>query len=215
MAFTQLYQRGEYVRERVTAGLGEQLLSQRISLKQYPCGRNLHGLLDATVRARLQHAGRSIERIDVYIDARSFARANLIWPEHVVAAQFSVPFVVALSTAAQRTSLSDFAAPSAVPQSVKSLGARVHVQPHDAAAEADRIVFTYAGGETHTESTTGVRLGHPDNPLSVEQIGAKLRDCNTFAGAVLSSEQVEAVLNAALGIAELPSTTALTSLLRV
>lgn len=213
--FFPLYQRGEFVRERITDGLGEQLLSNRISLKPYPCGRNLHGLLDATVRARHVHAGRSIERIDVTIDAKSFARATLTWPEHVVAAQFSVPFVVALSTATGRTALADFDQPAKVPEAVKGLFARVHVKPHDGAADADRIVFSYRDGVVHEESTAGVRLGHPTEPVSREQTGDKLRDCNAFAGAPLSAERVEALLSAALEVGRLPSTTALTSLLRV
>jgi 2-methylcitrate dehydratase PrpD len=213
--FFPLYQRGEYDRERVTEGLGERLLSSRISLKPYPCGRNLHGLLDATARARSAHEGREIERIDVHIEAKSFARASLTWPEHVVAAQFSIPFAVALSAVTGRTSLADFDAPSRVPEAVKALFARVQVQPHDGRPEVDRIVFTYTGGGTHEEGTGGVRLGHPENPISRAETGNKLRDCNAFAGAPWSNERVEAVLSAALGIANLPTTTALTSLLRV
>ncbi|MET0384752.1 MAG: MmgE/PrpD family protein [Polyangiales bacterium] len=214
--FFQLYQRGEWVRERVTERLGEQLLSQRISLKPYPCGRNLHGLLDATARARPAHAGREIERIDVFIDAKSFARAALTWPEHVVAAQFSVPFVVALSTVTGRTSLADFAQPEQVPDAVKAQFTRVHVQPHDGAlaADADRIVFTYRGGARHEERTAGVRLGHPDNPVSREQTGEKLRDCIAFSGSLWPAERIETVLSTALGIGDLPSTNALTALLR-
>ena len=213
--FFPLYQRGEYVRERVTEGLGERLLSRRISLKPYPCGRNLHGLLDASERAQSAHAGRTIEQIEVYIDAKSLARATLSWPEHVVAAQFSIPFVVALSTATGRTSLADFDAPASVPAAVKSLFQRVQVRAHDGAPEDERIVFRYADGASHEERTPRVRLGHPDNPVSREQTAAKLRDCNAFAGSPLSSERVEAVLSVALDITNLPATTALTSLLRI
>lgn len=213
--FFPLYQRGEYVRERVTDGLGERLLSSRISLKPYPCGRNLHGLLDASARARGAHEGRNIERIEVHIDAKSYARATLSWPEHVVAAQFSIPFVVALSTASGRTSLADFDAPARVPESVKALFTRVQVHSHDGTTDEDRIVFSYGAGATHEERVSPVRLGHPANPVSREQTGNKLRDCNAFAGSPFSDESVEAVLSAALGIANLRSTTELTSLLRI
>jgi 2-methylcitrate dehydratase PrpD len=213
--FFPLYQRGEYIRERVTEGLGERLLSNRISLKPYPCGRNLHGLLDATARAREAHAGRVIERIDVLLDAKSSARATLTWPEHVVAAQFSVPFAVALSTATGRTSLADFDAPNKVPEAVKALFQRVHVQPHEGKPEEDRIVFHYTNGPAHEEKTPSVRLGNPANPVSREQTADKFRDCNGFAGAPLSEQRVGGVLSAALGIASLPSTNALTGLLRV
>jgi 2-methylcitrate dehydratase PrpD len=212
--FFPLYQRGEYVRERVTEGLGERLLSSRISLKPYPCGRNLHGWLDATARARSAHAGRAIERIDVLVETKSFARAALTWPEHVVAAQFSAPFAIALSVATGRTSLADFEAPNPVPESVRALFERIHVQPHEGGPEADRIVFHYASGAAHEERTAGVRLGNPANPVSREQTAAKLRDCNAFAGSPLSEPRLESVLSVALGIASLPSTTALTSLLR-
>jgi 2-methylcitrate dehydratase PrpD len=212
--FFPLYQRGEYERERVTRGLGEQLLSARISLKPYPCGRNLHGLLDASARAQRAHEGRSIERIDVYIDAKSYARAELAWPEHVVAAQFSIPFAIALSTQSGRTGLADFDAPGKVSDEVKALFARVRVQAHDGSPEPDRIVFSYSGGTAHEERVPLVRLGHPSNPIPREQTASKLRDCNAFAGSPLSEQRVEAVLSAALDIAQLPSSSALTSLLR-
>jgi len=211
--FFQLYQRGEYERERVTEGLGEQLLSSRISLKPYPCGRNLHGLLDASAHARRLHEGRSIERIDVHIDEKSFARATLTWPEHVVAAQFSIPFAVALETESGRTSLADFDAPNDVPAAVKALFARVRVQAHDGQAHDDRLVFHYAGGTSHEERVPRVRLGHPSNPVPRAQTASKLRDCNAFAGSPLSEQRIDAVLSAALDIAQLPSTSTLTSLL--
>ena len=188
--------------------------SRSRSLKPYPCGRNLHGLIDASARARSAHADRQIERIEVRIDPKALARATLSFPEHVVAAQFSIPFAVALSTATGRTSLADFDAPGNVPAAVKALFARVHVQPHDATPE-DQISFTYAGGAKHTESAAGVRLGHPSKPLSREQIGNKLRDCNGFAGAPLSEQSIEALLSAALRVERLASTTELTRLLRV
>lgn len=213
--FFPLYQRGEYERERVTNALGERLLSNRISLKPYPCGRNLHGWLDASARARIVHAGRTIERIDVYLDAKSFARASQTWPEHVVAAQFNIPFAVALSTGSGRTPLADFDAPGNVPEDVKALFARVKLQPHEGALREDRIVFRYEGGAAHEERTAGPLLGNPANPVSREQTAEKLRDCNAFVGAPLSDARVDAVLTAAFGIATLPSTTDLTSLLRV
>jgi 2-methylcitrate dehydratase PrpD len=152
---------------------------------------------------------------DVLVDAKSFACASLTWPEHLVAAQFSIPFVVALSTATERTSLADFDQTGKVPEPVKTLFARVHVQAHDGAPERDRIAFTYRSGAVHEESAAGVRLGHPTNPIPREQTGEKLRDCISFAGTPWSAEHVEAVLSAALGIAELPSTNELTSLLRI
>ncbi|MGD0676679.1 MAG: MmgE/PrpD family protein [Polyangiaceae bacterium] len=212
--FFPLYQRGEYVRERVTEGLGERLLSHLISLKPYPCGRNLHGFLDATARARAAHEGRTIEGIDVHLEAKSFGRATLTWPQHVVAAQFSIPFAVALSTATGRTSLADFDAPDRAPAAVKALFDRIRVQPHEGTPEEDRIVFHYSNGASHEERTAGVRLGHPANPVSREQTAEKLRDCNAFAGSPLSEAAVEQVLSAALGIASLPSTNTLTRVLR-
>jgi 2-methylcitrate dehydratase PrpD len=77
----------------VTDGLGEVLLADRISLKLYPCRRNLHALLDAVLRARGHHVGRAIARIEAGTHAGT-AR----WPTHAVEAQFSVPFVMALAT---------------------------------------------------------------------------------------------------------------------
>jgi len=213
--FFTLYQRGEYRREVVTQGLGTDLLAGRIALKPYPCGRNLHALLDASFRARAAHGGRMIARIDVHVPAVAARHARADWPAHVVEAQFSVPFVLALSTQAGRTDLADFAAPDSVAPDVRALGDHVAIVPHVEQGAEDRIVFHYADGTRHSEAIEAVALGNPARPLDLAVVQDKFRSANRYVGAPLSDVAVERVLALAADLPVLADTRELTAALAI
>ncbi len=210
--FFNLYQRGAYDPEVIVSGLGETLLSDRISLKPYPCGRNLHALLDAVFAARARHDGRVIERIEVFIPERAARHARTGWPAHVVEAQFSVPFVVALSTVEGKTELAAFDAPDTVSNAVRSLAGAVSIHARES-GENDRIVFHYAGGTQHVEPITGTALGHPDRPLPPETVRTKLLAGNAFAGTPIAESTLDKIFDLASGLSSLRSTRELTDLL--
>ena len=212
--FFNLYQRGAWRRAAVVDGLGEELLSTRIALKPYPCGRNLHALIDASLAARARHGGRTVEAVDVLLDARSLARASSAYPQHVVEAQFSIPFSLALSTLSGATRLADYAAPLQADAAIQRLAARVRLQARDSAAASDLLRFRYADGTTLEQPIEAIAHGNPARPLSAAQVAEKLRDANRFAGAPLDDARLDALLHNALNFAALPSTQELTRLLQ-
>lgn len=211
--FFNLYQRGAYDRAVITEGLGKTLLSDRISLKPYPCGRNLHALLDASFAARAKHGGRQVARIEVWAPERAVRHARTDWPRHVVEAQFSVPFVVALSTIEGHTDLAVFDAPASASAQVKQLAANVTLEAHEDGSGTDRIVFHYADGTSLTEPVTGPALGNPAKPLSPAAIRSKLASTNAFAGSPVPAATLDRVFALASDLRSLRSTSDLTALL--
>lgn len=202
--FFNLYQRGAYDRAVVTDGLGEVLLADRISLKPYPCGRNLHALIDAVLRARDHHGARTIARIEAGAHAASSA-----WPAHVVEAQFSVPFVVALATITGETDLAHFADPQGVDPAIRALGGKVALIGNGPA----QLVFHYADGSSHHETIEAIATGHPSQPISLAAVQDKLRAAHHFAGSPLPKAQIDAVIHYASDLATLDSTHHLTQAL--
>jgi len=214
--FFNLYQRGAYDRDIVLRGLGDTLLGGRISLKPYPCGRNLHAILDAALEARAEGGSTDIASVRVGIAPAAAARANLGFPRHVVEAQFNIPFAVALVLATGAASLDAFDQPSAVDPSVRDLFGKIAIEAQDgrpdAAPGAAIVEIDYADGRRHRAEVTTPR-GHPTRPLDAEAIAAKFQDCNAFAGAPLLPDQVREVVETALVLPSLGSTRHLTRLL--
>jgi 2-methylcitrate dehydratase PrpD len=54
-------------------------------------------------------------------------------------------------------------------------------------------VITYLKNGTTVSGEYAIEKGHPENPLSVEEVKAKFRKCVPYAATPLSSEKVEKV----------------------
>ncbi len=209
--FFALYQRGGYDRETVLRGLGREFLSSRISLKPYPCGRNLHPAIDAALALRQRSSGREMSSVEVAVGRRDPEAGAPSFPRDVVQAQFSKPFAVALALVEGRLSIEDFARPETVSPTVTRLFEKVQVV--DAPREADagvRVTVHYADGSSDNEATSAAH-GHPSRPLSLAELRAKFHDCNRASGLPLSLEAADRAIDTALGIRTLESTQELTA----
>jgi 2-methylcitrate dehydratase PrpD len=210
--FFPLYQRGGYDRESILDGLGHEFLSGRIALKPYPCGRNLHALIDAALAVRAQAGGRAIERVEVGLAERAAAAANRAYPQDVVQAQFSIPFAVALALAQGVLTIADFDRPASAPPAVKGLFERTVIVPAAPAGTEEVQVTAYLDGGVERAGVS-VASGHPTRPLSEAQLRAKFHDCNRNAGEALDEAAATRVLALASKLRSLQSTRELTAAL--
>ena len=117
--FFPLYQRGGYDREVVLKDLGRDILSRRIALKPYPCGRPLHALTDAALALHARLKGREVVEVEIGMGPR-FASVERAFPAHVVEAQFSPEFAAALALLEGRLTIAAFAEPASVSNEVKA-----------------------------------------------------------------------------------------------
>ncbi len=79
--------------------MGEDFKVRLVSLKPYPSCRYTHSTLDAIQRLKRKNVIKvdNIKRINVYL-ASDFAAKNLtFYPRNVIDAQFSLPFLAAVS----------------------------------------------------------------------------------------------------------------------
>jgi 2-methylcitrate dehydratase PrpD len=212
--FFPLYQRGLYDRDSVLAGLGSDILSRRVALKPYPCGRNLHTAIDAALAVREQAGGRTIERVEVGVAAGPFASLTRAYPQDVVQAQFSVPFAVALALQTGALTIGAFARPEAAPSDVQALFARTTIVAWpEASGSATRVTAYFTDGSS-ASAEVAVASGHPTRPLSEAVLRAKFLDCAAAGGTPIAAERAGRVLELALGIDKLDDTRTLTAALR-
>jgi 2-methylcitrate dehydratase PrpD len=211
--FFPLYQRGGYDRDSILKDLGSDFLSRRISLKPYPCGRNLHAMTDAALALHSRAAGREIARVEIGLDPRSTATSNRDYPANVVPAQFSHAFATSLALVQGRLSIADFDQPDAVAPAVKDLFARTEiVEWPESAGGAARVTVEYGDGSRDSEAASVAR-GHPSKRLPLQDVGEKFHDCNIASGRPITDAVAGDVIDAALNIRELNDTVDLTRLL--
>lgn len=210
--FFNLYQRGAYDRERVLAGLGEALAGDLISHKPYPCGRNLHAAIDAALEARTNLGDADadgVAEIEIRLDPGPAERLSRTWPRHQVEAQFSLPYAVGLAAATGVTPIDAFDRPERAPDALKSLFERTRIVSTEAMGKAVEVVIVLRSGR-RADARVEIPRGHPSRPLSHADVRAKFADCDAFSGGRFGAARSGEIVDLALAIADLRSTTELT-----
>lgn len=173
--------------EKVISTLGEDFKIRLVSLKPYPSCRYTHSTLDAIQRLKRKNVIKvdNIKRINVYL-ASDFAAKNLtFYPRNVIDAQFSLPFLAAVSL------MKNFDKYRWILR--EDIGNRVVLRT----AQKIRINRDVKTGIVHKENELACRVtvemkssqrlqekvmiprGDPRNPMSIEEIQTKFVDLVT------------------------------------
>lgn len=213
---SRVYLHDAFDSERAIAGLGTQFEIDRLSFKPYPTCRLTHPAISAalSMRALVGGAMDQVERVELVIgpqahDVVARATSARLNPVTRVAAQFSVHWAVA--TTLVHGELTPRQLLEEVPPSprVQAMIARITCAADPAAAQRD------VGGCTlRAHGAFGARevrethaKGHPDNPLSANELRAKF-DANVgLAGFTLTA--ANDLADALSTIDELPDVTPL------
>jgi 2-methylcitrate dehydratase PrpD len=187
----RVYLHGEFDAARATANLGIQFEFDRLSFKPYPTCRLTHPAISAALRLRatLGAAVNQVERLELIIGPQAHdvvARTTTarLTPQTRVAAQFSVHWAVAATLA--HGELTPRQLLEEIPPSprVQALIARITCTADAAAAQRDVGGCTLrAHGAFGTREVNETHAkGHPDNPLSAQELRAKFNANVRLAG---------------------------------
>lgn len=202
--FFALYQPEDRDLAALTRGLGEIWEGDGLSLKPYPCFRPSHPAIDAAIGLRRElrlggagEAAAAIAKVQFETDDASF-RDQLApgthrrRPSHVIEAQFSTPFLVAMALLRGRVTIddvADVADPTVLALASKIEGVPVRDKPRGWA----RLTVTLAGAMSATREVADAS-GSPTTPMSDDALEAKFRDCARHAVVALSEQQVTDVI---------------------
>lgn len=188
----------------LTRDLGTKWQMSEVSIKPYPCCHFAHAFVDcaASLMARGVTADQ-IEGIECVVHELQAPmicepRSDKLTPANPYIAKFSLPYLVAARMVQGRpTSHETFSDSNLARSDILSLARRV---THRIAAPGEtRFPQTFPGKLTATlhdgtriEERLDANLGHPENPLSFEDIVAKFR---SNASDVLNPSGVDQVVN--------------------
>lgn len=216
--FFALYQPGDCDLAPLTDALGISFRGEALSFKPYPCGRPLHAAVDAALalHRQLNLAPGAIADVLIETDSATYAEQFASGPEkrrpeHVVHAQFALPYLVAAALVRGRVGIdevSNIDDPEVLALAAAIRGAAQEARPKGwARLSVRRTDGTGAARETAAPS------GSPTQPLGADQLAAKFRDCARHAVRPLAPEVVEQALSSCLNLTGLADVAVLTEAL--
>jgi 2-methylcitrate dehydratase PrpD len=170
-----------YVPGEAASNPGQRWLIETTYFKRYGCCRWMHGALDAVLEMRgAGLAVADIERVEVGTFARAFALANDPRPTDVIAAQFSIPFCMAVALIEGVDGLLPLAPGLLLREDIRALAKRVELRCDLALNELfpaqvpARVTVWTAGASAALHREVLVPLGDPLNPLRPDQMAEKM-----------------------------------------
>jgi 2-methylcitrate dehydratase PrpD len=204
---------GAYDRDVVVGDLGERWETLGASTKPYPVCRITHNTVGATLAATAGHAPADIERIVVHVNSQES------WDEVVhplerrrapaspMDAQFSLPFIVALTAVRKAVTLADLTDDAIRDPEILALAQRVEpVLDPGFDKAAGRVIpmpitvdVHLRGGEVVTRRSE-FPLGHPGNPMDWAAVEAKVWDCAAWGSEPADRAVVEELVATVRGL---------------
>ena len=205
------YQRGEYYPEALTGALGKRFEGSDVTFKQYSCCLHTHAAIEGTLNLieRNNLKEEDIHEIHVGVNQQAY---NLVVepldvkydPREVAAAQFSIPFTQGTVVLKRKAFIDDFTEKEIRNSKVLEIAKRVRasIDPEIEKSSSGRVtpakvrIITQDGKEFN-EKVEFIK-GHPNNPISFDELVNKFRMCNSFAKTPLSNGRVEEFIETVL-----------------
>ena len=212
--------------EKLTAGLGERYLNTQATVKVYACGGFTHRPIEGMRRLAKQHgiAWDAIERVVVRINKHGYLRVChpievKRAPPSFLEAQFSAPFTVATAAVLGDVFLDEMNEKTMRDPRVLALARRVECVMDPSLDRPGLILtpvvveVTMRDGATHRVVVERVR-GHPDEPLTLAELGDKFRRCARYGQPPLPGERIERAIGMLARLADVADVREVTALLR-
>ncbi|MBI3966154.1 MAG: MmgE/PrpD family protein, partial [Chloroflexi bacterium] len=206
--------------EMLTTDLGSKWLMMDTSIKPYSCCGLIHTSLDILDRLRAEQGLRAEDVDEIFVGTSVQTRHHvgvIREPENVLAAQFSIPFSVAVNLIHGNNRIGDYREEDLHDQRFRELASRVVVEVDDAMEREYRNGNTLAtkmrlklrDGRVIDEYSDVVR-GTPERPMTHAEVQDKFR---TLVDGVIPAGQAERIVESVYAIESLRSTTKLVRLL--
>jgi 2-methylcitrate dehydratase PrpD len=224
--FFRVYLRDRVDADMVRADLGGRFELLNLSYKPYPCCRDTHAAVDATLLARAEadRPATDIETIEVGVTAPGFQMVCVpeqvrLAPRTVVEAQFSIPYAVAAAWLDGGLGMRHFTDEGLRRADVLALASRVRPYVDE---EIDRdwhrfvtpakVTVRFRDGRTVVTRVDHPK-GHPKNPMTEPEFAAKTADCATFAATPLPANTAARLIATVGALDSLTDITQLTDIL--
>lgn len=200
-----VYFQGEYDPAPLTSNLGKSF--EGVGFHLSPCCSMTHLYIELTLRMVDEHNIRpqDIEAITVFVGEKNQNLCEPLQlkrnPGRMADAQLSLPFVVATAIAKGKPRIEHFTSEGIKDPAVISLSSRVSGQPdkecyleYGTGLQRAKVEVKLVDGRVLHSEQEGFRYGHPQRPISKEELIGKFKDCASYSVHPLTKDSVESVL---------------------
>jgi 2-methylcitrate dehydratase PrpD len=224
--YYEAFWRSRYDRSRILDDLGRVFRGDEASIKPYACCKYSHTAIAAALElaAEPEVSPEAIERIAIRVPsadlwnvvcepiAKKTSPDHLAGPDGWALAQFSLPYVVAAALVRGQLTPDELSRESRTDRRILDLLAKIDLVRDDNAGppvlpEPGHVELCLRSGRRLARTVTRA-LGHPERPMSVEDMKAKFRWCAKR----LPPDRVESIIACVLDLENLADARALVSL---
>lgn len=221
----QIYENGKCDLRKLTDGLGEHFECDNLSFKPYPSMRSTHAAIDAAREIVREHnvSTQDVDEITVRLKKRFYELLCVPLeerraPKTRVAAQTSLPYLIAVAVAKKNVVIDDFSAEALQDRTVAEIASKV-VPVIDSRLEEETISQTgptvveikVKGGRRYTKKVSFAK-GSPENPMTLEEVAGKFRDCSDYALTPIRKNHADRVIELS---AEMENTDDISEIMRL
>jgi len=200
--FFNLYEGGDYDREKILRGLGKQFEGMKLSIKPYPSCRMTHASIDAALAIRSENKLEpfEIEEITVHVSKMVYDIVGspfTIRKNPQVDAQFSLPYTVAAAILRGDVFLKDFEEVCIRDPEVLKLAEKVKVLIDPALQERELSIATLSVKTpegVYRKKVSKVK-GSPSNPMSMDECVEKFKKCFAYTQKHISQTKLDEILD--------------------
>lgn len=221
--FYQAFFRGDYERSELVEGLGQRYEAERISLKPWPCIRHLHTAMTAVLGIVAEHdlAFDRIAEVMLNVGQVNRDRCRPVAlgssPENHIDLAGNMRFAVGAAIRHRGIPLDLYHSTEAADDVIANAMPKVHWQYDETfnghTFEPSSVVIVTTSGQRFA-ARCDVALGHPKNPMSVEQRVAKFVNCAAAAAHPLGRQQALEIIDAVTRLEQMENIQLLMGLLK-
>jgi 2-methylcitrate dehydratase PrpD len=170
----------------LAAGRDWHIVRQGLNVKRYPVCYALHRAIDGmlAIRSRRTVAAEQVAEIEVSLGRTQMVPLREHRPRGALEAKFSAEFAMASALVAGRVGMGELSNEFVNQAAVQALIPKVRVTPVDEAdpedplfAVSDRVRVKLNDGSMLEGEAVRYALGHARNPIGLDELHAKFRDC--------------------------------------
>ena len=192
-----MFYRGTYDHGAITDKLGEDFDLLKARFKPWPTSGIVHPFIEAACTLAQRHQLSPGDIVSIMVRSNDHfinwvePQAERKRPPNAASAANSVQFAVGKAFAHQSVGLADFTSQGLEDHAALGIASLVEYEVDESLEGlTGEVRVTTRSGEILSE-TVPVPLGHPNRPLSLEQIVAKLRDCSSHSALPTRGDQLE------------------------
>lgn len=204
-AFFNVFFNGQYDRDPIIANLGKTFAGINTGYKPWPACGMTHIFIEGTLGIMSEqdiHPG-DIQEIVIHVseDASNLCQPidGRRKPEAILDAKFSLPFTVAVAATKGDVLIGDYTTEEIKNPAVLQMAEKVtpkldpQFNPDEGGMPTGQVEIHTKGGKTF-QKRMDFPLGHAKNPLPMERLVQKFRDCCAYSAKPIKQENIERVI---------------------